>query len=143
MSYLAEVRHQVPETPAWVAERHPVVIIANATSVLQHGIEYGTTTQDPALWQCATSAVEIGLRSRQQVPIQRAANALSCEEWYLYPRLVIVCWTGFEQEDVYRGIFGEAIRDCEATWAASDNCISQLHVCADAVREQSLTNVVI
>ena len=82
MAYLAEVRHQVPETPAWVAERHPVVIIANATSVLQHGIEYGITTQDSTMWQRATSAVETGLRSCQQIPIQRATNVLSCEEWY-------------------------------------------------------------
>jgi hypothetical protein len=48
-TYFAKIRKHIPEAPSRIAESHPVVVIANAASVLQHGVEDGTTTENSAL----------------------------------------------------------------------------------------------
>jgi hypothetical protein len=122
---LYEVGEQVPKAPSRIAESHPVIVIANAASVLQHGIEDGTTTENSALGKCTSSAVQIRLRYCLKVPVQRATDTLSRKEWYLNPRLVIVGWASFEQEDVGRRILGKTIRNCESTWTTSDDYLGQ------------------
>jgi hypothetical protein len=63
-TYPAEIGEHILEAPSRIAESHPVVVIANAASVLQHGVEDGTTTENSALGQCARLAVQICLRYR-------------------------------------------------------------------------------
>jgi hypothetical protein len=69
MRYLAEIGKQIPETPSRIAEGDPVIIIANAASVLQHGVEDGATTENSSLRQRASSTIEIRLRHSHEVPI--------------------------------------------------------------------------
>lgn len=124
-AYFAKVWEQIPEAPSRITKSHPVVVIANATSVLQHGVEDGTTTENSALGKRTSSAVQICLRYRLEVPIQRATDTLSRKEWYLDPGLIIVGWASFEDEYVDRRVLGKTIRNCESTWAASNDYIGQ------------------
>jgi hypothetical protein len=48
-THLAEIGEQLPKAPSRIAESNPVVVIANTASVLQHGVEDGTTTENSAL----------------------------------------------------------------------------------------------
>jgi hypothetical protein len=63
-THLAEIGEQLPKAPSRIAESHPVVVIANTASVLQHGVEDGTTTEDSALGQSTRPAIQVCLRHR-------------------------------------------------------------------------------
>lgn len=121
---LDEVGQQAVPVLSRITELGPVGVVALTTAVPEHTVQHRPASKHTTLRYVSRLAIKVNLRHRGEVPVVDTANVVADESWYRDQRRAIICWAGFEEEDVDTWIFGEAVGYCKTGWAASNDCWS-------------------